>query len=143
MKPMETMDMRTTRVAPAEPGIPAFDSYIGNGEQSINWAVLMDGRLVVLPRELHVPGDGPYPTTHGWLTGDVPYSDDWVQTAGEAWIKKTDGGYQGIVISNKSGHYHPTPLSMASDGLPAFAEYGIIFPKKDIRFQYGPPPPGW
>jgi hypothetical protein len=111
-------ELSAAGVAPAEPGTPEFDAYIGNGEREINWAVLMDGRLVILPIEVDVPGEGMVPTGHAALTGDVPKTGDWVQTAGLARIQKTDEGYQGMTIHNYSGHYRPTLSSLVLHALP-------------------------
>jgi hypothetical protein len=136
-------DLSAAGLAPAEPGTSEFDAYIGDGEQEINWAVLMDGRLVISPVKVDLPGEGMVPIGHAALTGDVPKMDDWVQTAGLARIQKTDEGYQGMTIHNYSGHYRPTPSSLVLHALPTFADYGITFPKKGIRFEFGRPPPGW
>ena len=153
--------MRAAGIAPAEPGTPEFDSYIGNGEEERYWAVLMDGRLVILPLEVGVLTDGSLvilpdevevpdegiervvATNHGALTGNVGKTEDWVLTTGMARIKKTDEGYQGIAIDIKSGHYHPTPVSLVLHGLPTFAEYGITFPAENISFEFDDSPPEW
>ncbi|WP_139333522.1 LuxR C-terminal-related transcriptional regulator [Mycobacterium sp. SP-6446] len=139
----ELADMRAAGVAPAEPGTPEFDTYINDGLEEVHFAVTLDDRLVVLPDKVFVPGKGLWNSAHGMLTEDVPAEADYVKTAGKARIWKTAEGYQGITIRNASGHYCPTPISLALYGLPKFAEYGIAFPKDRVWFQFGPPPDGW
>ncbi|MGV0743838.1 ADP-ribosyltransferase [Mycolicibacterium sp. XJ870] len=163
IKRLDLEDMRAAGLAPAEPGTTEFDSYIGNGEEKIKWAVLMDGRLMALPAQLGMDGRSTpqpdeldslrwtlfgnsspeIPTSHGTLTGDVPAEEDFVKAAGYAQIKKTDEGYQGIIIDNHSGHYHPSTVSLALYGLPKFAEFGIVFPQEGVKFLFGPVPSGW
>jgi hypothetical protein len=84
----------------------------------VKWAVLADGRLVVMP--LEVDGVEIY---HSALSGGEP-----VQAAGEALIAgSVTTGYFGLVIDNHSGHYRPTDDSVRI-GRAAFERSGVAFP---------------
>jgi hypothetical protein len=103
------------------PGTPAFDSAIDSGK--VKWAVLADGRLVVM--SLEIDGVEIY---HSVLSGGEP-----VQAAGEALIAgSVAAGYFGLMIDNYSGHFRPTDDSVRI-GRTAFERSGVTFPNDELR----------
>ena len=96
-------------------GTPVFDSAINSG--TVKWAVLSDGRLVVVPKLM-----GKYEVPHSILSGGGP-----VRAAGEADLAGTARtGYFAIEIDNHSGHFLPTIDSVAI-GIAAFRSAGVTF----------------
>ncbi|MCC8246417.1 WXG100-like domain-containing protein [Saccharothrix luteola] len=106
---------RRLGVEPTEPGTPEFDRLLGTGEK-LKWAVLEDGRLVVVPK--HVDG---VEIKHSVLSGGAP-----VRAAGEVEIAGGSGRYYSLDINNRSGHFRPPPESL-DVGREAFRRHGIEF----------------
>ncbi|MGA5496531.1 polymorphic toxin-type HINT domain-containing protein [Streptomyces cinereoruber] len=113
-------------IRPAKPGTAEFDRYIdfeGSGE-AVKWAVLEDGRLLVMPKT--VAGQE---LSHPVLTGGAA-----VQAAGEATIAGSGGHYMGLQINSHSGHFFVSgdPFWAAGGGAEilgreAFAAHGVLF----------------
>ena len=99
-------------VSAIEPGSAAFDSVISDGP--VKWAVLHNGRLVVIPK--FAGGDE---LSHAVLSGGAP-----VRAAGEADIAGTSPNYFGLEITNHSGHFQPSAASLQV-GRDAFSRAGI------------------
>jgi hypothetical protein len=112
--PGEVADAERLGVKPMTPASADFDNVINSGP--IKWAVLEDGSLVVIPKE--VAG---VELKHSILSGGRP-----VQAAGEADIAGGNGNYFGLDINNNSGHFRPTPES-TQIGIDAFRSFGIGF----------------
>ncbi len=114
----EQADMERAGVEPrpVSPGDPGWTGVIG-GNDTIKWAVLEDGSLVVMPKfvnGIEVP--------HSFLSGG-----DGVQAAGEAEIAQAAGSAPyGMSITNYSGHFE-TPVENLQLGVDAFAAAGITF----------------
>jgi hypothetical protein len=101
-------------VRPINPGSAGFDDVVNAG--TVKWAVLEDGRLVVIPK--NVAGEE---MKHSVLSGGRP-----VRAAGEADIAGGNGGYYGLDINNLSGHFRPSDASLQI-GIDAFRSFGIGF----------------
>jgi hypothetical protein len=106
---------RRLGVKPLEPGTQEFDDLINTGEK-LKWAVLEDGRLVVIPKYVHGTE-----IKHSVLSGGAP-----VRAAGEVEIAGGGGSYYGLALDNVSGHFRPSAESLAI-GREAFRRYGIEF----------------
>lgn len=98
------------------PGTAEFDRIINGGK--IKWAVLADGRLVVMPK--WVAGEE---IKHPVLSGGDP-----VRAAGEAEIAGSDGVYYGLEIDGQSGHFFEEGWDAKEIGEDFFAAAGIPFP---------------
>ncbi|MFG2332776.1 RHS repeat-associated core domain-containing protein [Streptomyces sp. NPDC048604] len=101
-------------VQPLTPGTKDFDDLLDTGEQ-LKWAVLEDGRLVVVPK--FVKGEE---ISHAVLSGGDP-----VRAAGEAQIVGSQGQYWGTHIDNHSGHFQPS-LESLEIGKEAFRKFGVV-----------------
>ncbi|BDA70445.1 hypothetical protein CAL7716_046110 [Calothrix sp. PCC 7716] len=99
-------------VKPIKIGEPGFDAVINEG--TIKWAVTTNRDLVVIPYLV-----GSIEVNHTVLTNGEP-----VLAAGDAEIAGHEGQYFMISISNRSGHYQPSPDSL-NIGMEAFKERGI------------------
>ena len=89
-----------------------FDEAINQG--TIKWAVTTAGELVIIPKVVNrqeIP--------HTVLTRGNP-----VLAVGEAEIVGSNGQYLMLEISNRSGHFRPTPDSLEI-GKEAFRQLGI------------------
>lgn len=103
-------------VTPTGVGTAAFDRMI-DGEK-IKWAVLKDGRLVIVPKIV-----GGEEIKHSVLSGGAP-----VRAAGEAMIAGSDGHYFGLEIDGQSGHFFEPGWDAEEIGRDFFAQAGIEFP---------------
>ncbi|RSM36956.1 hypothetical protein DMA12_38340 [Amycolatopsis balhimycina DSM 5908] len=119
----ELQQARELGVGPIELGTPKFRDLIGAGAITVKWAVLLDGRLVVIPKYV-----GTVELKHPVLSGGAD-----VLSAGEATISGGGPGVFGLDINPTSGHYR-TPRSgsrgrgymkIARD---AFEAFGVYFP---------------
>ena len=99
----------------AAPGTAAFDEAIATGR--VKWAVLKDGRLVVMPK--WVAGQE---IKHSVLSGGEP-----VRAAGEAEIAGSSGHYFGLEIDGQSGHFFEAGWDAKEIGMDFFARAGIDF----------------
>jgi hypothetical protein len=113
--PGELAEAQRLRVKPMKPSDPGFESVANSG--SVKWVVTEQGELLVIPK--YVEG---VEISHTVLTNGQS-----VLAAGEAEISIAGKQGVGIDINYHSGHYKPTPESVAI-GKEAFAKYGIVFP---------------
>jgi hypothetical protein len=103
-------------VSPTTVGTPAFDEAITAG--TVKWAVLEDGTLVVQPKFV----DG-VEISHSVLSRGAP-----VRAAGEADIAgSADGGYFGLDINDRSGHFFQSGWDVLQIGKDAFNAAGVHF----------------
>jgi hypothetical protein len=117
----ELRQARELGVGPIAVGTPEFAHLIGAGPVTVKWAVLLDGRLVVIPKWV-----GSVELKHPVLSGGADVLD-----AGEATISGGGPGVFGIDLNLNSGHYE-TPhsgsrgrgyLQIAKDAFEAFGVY--------------------
>jgi len=102
-------------VSPVAPGTAGFEAAVSSG--TVKWAVLGDGRLVIMPK--FASGQE---ISHSVLSGGAP-----VRAAGEADIAGSSAsGYFGLEINNHSGHFRPS-LESVEVGKEAFSKAGVHF----------------
>lgn len=94
-----------------------FEQMLNTETGKIIWAVLLNGDLVVLPKQING-----LEIRHTILTNGAN-----VLSAGEANIAGVSGVFIGTEINNLSGHYQPDIASLIH-GRNAFAKFGINFP---------------
>jgi hypothetical protein len=116
----EAMDRAGVQPRPVSPGDPGWSEVIGSND-TIKWAVLEDGSLVVMPKFV----DGTE-VPHSFLSGG-----EGVRAAGEAEISSAPGSAPfGVSITNFSGHFEP-PAESLQMGVDAFAAADISFAMED------------
>lgn len=117
----QRLGVRTT-----SPGEPGWDEIITSND-TIKWAVLEDGSLVIMPK--YVNGEE---VPHSLLSGG-----EGVQAAGEAEISAASGAEPyGVTINRLSGHFEPSANSLEI-GVQAFAEAGVEFAQVDPEVADG------
>jgi hypothetical protein len=94
-----------------------FERMLNTETGKIIWAVLLNGDLVVLPKQVNG-----VELRHTVLSNGAN-----VLSAGEANIAGVNGIFIGTEINNVSGHYQPDIASLIH-GKNAFAKVGINFP---------------
>ncbi|MFB7450658.1 Hint domain-containing protein [Streptomyces sp. NPDC056194] len=112
-------------IRPTKPGTAEFDRFIEmNDGDFVKWAVLEDGRLLVMPKMV-----GQEELSHPVLSAGAS-----VQAAGEAQIAGVGGEYMGLEINSHSGHFFVPDDSFWMPGggaeligREAFASYGVNF----------------
>jgi len=99
-------------IKPLQVAEAGFDDTINEG--TIKWVVTTENQLLVIPKFV-----GIQEIPHTILTRGQP-----VLAAGEAEIVGSNGEYLLLEISNYSGHFLPTPDSLAI-GIEAFRQQNI------------------
>ncbi|SEF35775.1 hypothetical protein SAMN05421837_108370 [Amycolatopsis pretoriensis] len=119
----ELRQARELGIEPVELGTQEFRHLIGAGDVAVKWAVLLDGRLVVIPKYV-----GSVELKHPVLSGGADVLD-----AGEAVINGAGPGTFGININLNSGHYRTPRSGSRGQGYmkiarDAFEAFGVFFP---------------
>jgi len=125
---VETALARELGVKPAQAGTPEFDQMIQNAEQSgekLKWVITQDGELWFIPAKV-----GDKEIYHSVITngGDVI-------AAGETEIMsswKPGSKYITLDLTNRSGHYEPSPASLYQIAKSVFERNGICVPSGSV-----------